>query len=160
MIDPDDPWASLASDLGLNHAAKPESLVSATEPATPVEEPSEKASTGRPRRGRRRVARKEEPATDFDAGIIPAAESDEQLPDDSADDEGGDESALKKRRRRRSRKKKAGVAGSPAESEAALEPSRAKREVDDGEDDLTPIENYASWKIPSWQELIDGLHKP
>lgn len=154
MTDPNDPWSSLADELGVDGSSR-----------KPAEEKAPAAGRGRrrksdgeePGRGRRRSPK-----------VAPTEVSESPLPDEPfvepeapeaaavAEEAAEGDDGPKKKRRRRTRRKKAGANGeSGTEMTSAVE-----SECDDGDEpDLTPIEDYATWKLPSWQELIDGLHK-
>lgn len=138
----DDQWAALAADLGLNESEP----VSQTPPPLPE---------GPPKRRRRRRSRKastgegimSEPISDsLDEPIV----RDEPLPGgELADDDGP-----KKRRRRRSRRDKSDVEGEAMASPEAIA-------VADAEDELDyAAEPVSVAGLPTWQELIDGLHRP
>ena len=158
MTNPDDEWANLADNLGLGDTHPPESPPPAEE--APRGRGRRKSSDDAPKR-RRRAPKPETtegepmPVDDFAGGIVSDIEAPEGEQSESfAEGEGGEP---RKRRRRRSRKKKVGPEGAPVEAEAGVIESTD----DDGEPvDMSPIENYASLNMPSWQELIDGLYKP
>jgi hypothetical protein len=101
----------------------------------------------------------------------------------SAEGEDEGEPGQKKRRRRRRRRKKKGVGqpgGEPAsgeasefvgegeaeESESQLEGDEEEPEAITGpgvEDEATPEmtrDIIANWNVPSWEEIVAGLHRP
>jgi hypothetical protein len=161
MTNPGDEWDNMLDNLGLGDTHPPEA---------PPEPPPESAEAPRGRRRRssedapkrRRRAPKSEttegepmPVDEFAGGII--SELDAPSDEGAEPSTEGDEGEPRKRRRRRSRRKKGTAEGALVDAEAGV----AEGMEDDGEPvDVSPIENYASLNIPSWQELIDGLYKP
>ncbi|MBX7105032.1 MAG: hypothetical protein K1X57_13180 [Gemmataceae bacterium] len=142
----EDYWAQLASSLDV-----------AAGPTVTVSDPPAAGEGGGVKRRRRRRSRKK---TTGEAVVAPAdvdvldAELDEspapELPEEEPAAELDENGEPKKRRRRRSRRKKveAGEAGDTAEGTTAV-----AEEDDDG-----PPVTVAH--LPTWQELIDGLHRP
>jgi len=140
MLTDDDKWASLAAELGVGDSAKHNA---------PAEAENMPAKRGRSR-GRRGGTRKR--AADKDDVPVPM----EPIMEGSvAIDEVpllDDDEANKKRRRRRSRKKKGtGDAKAPSNDQSGV------AVLDDEDDAESPADN---WKMPTWQELIDSLHRP
>lgn len=138
----DDRWAALATDLGVNESEP----VSHTPPPLPGAPPKRR----RRRRSRKGLAGE---------GIMSEPNGDSQdEPTEERDAPTGDEpvgeDGLKKRRRRRSRRVKDEVNGEAGTSSEAV----AVAEVDDDLDYAAEPVSVAG--LPSWQELIDGLHRP
>ncbi|MFL5329757.1 MAG: hypothetical protein ACJ8C4_12665 [Gemmataceae bacterium] len=174
MTEPHDEWANLADNLGVSD-----------EPAQkPAEESAPRSETAPRGRGRRRSSeaggeeapkrRRRSPKPESSPQPEPESESmsepfaaglEPDVPEaaeDAAESMESSEDEPRKRRRRRPRRKKgAPEAGAVASGEVSNEPVAVGVEADDAEEaDLTPIENYATLNIPSWQDLIDGLYKP
>ena len=169
MTDPNDPWADLYQDLGLTTnepAAQPPA------PPPPAEEPA---------------ALHYADAEDGDTFALSAdEEAGDDGPDDEADGEPGAEGAPgeegpKKRRRRRRRRKKKGpgdaVAGEPAAVGIAPVAEAVPDEVGfapaDDDEAIEPVgetgeevspemtrDLIANWNVPSWSEIVAGLHRP
>lgn len=142
MTDTEDKWASLAAELGLSENA-------------PTDRPSNESDQEQaPRRGRgrsRRGGQRKRPQVEPAVPEVTEDTMDEMVTEEApAEMEGA---PVKKRRRRRSRKKK-GTSESVSVSNG--ETAVAVSDDDDDADDVPPTE----WKMPSWQELIDSLHRP
>jgi ribonuclease E len=177
--DPDDGWADLARELGLEQPTRPPAPAAEAEPEETfdaggdAEDDSEFAAA--------------DPGTDS----FQEYESDGDAEADDGPDEGadgeptgepGEEGPKKKRRRRRRRKKKGGEAGEVAETVAGEESEEADGEVEDAangemeEDDEEPAtpapvddggptveasrELIANWDVPSWEQIVAGLYRP
>lgn len=170
---PDDGWADLAKELGLESGERSRPAPAAPEPEPePAEEFEDAPFGGEP-----------EDSSDADAG------DDEPDGDDEAETPGepGEGSPKKRRRRRRRRKKKGpgepGADGGPAvatadaegdtgpdeealpESETGWDDGGEAEEVGAvvGEEQVTPEaarEIVANWNVPSWEEIVAGLYRP
>ncbi len=139
----EDRWASLAADLGVDGSTP---TTQATI-AAPVD--------GAPKKRRRRRPRKAAPAE----GAI--AEPNDDVPGEPDDapeltdrEELSPDGTPKKRRRRRSRRKPGEANGDATEATDTVAVAEA---VDDDDDAAEPV---SVANLPSWQELIDGLHRP
>jgi len=172
--DPDDGWADLARELGLEQPARPPA------PSAPVEADengdAERDPLFPPADGRPEPFQEYEPdgedGDDADAGGETTGEP-------------GEEGPKKKRRRRRRRKKKGGEAGevgtaaggdadeegdeaddaaggSEDEDEETEEEEPAGRApVDDGGPTAEASrELIANWDVPSWEQIVAGLYRP
>jgi len=148
--DTDDSWAEFYREIGL----EPEMPA-----ATPEEEP-----------------------TLFEDPEPPAeAEATEAEGDDDESEEGGEESAeaecpageeelnedgtKKRRRRRRRRSKKKGPGGpgeatTEGEADEAEEPLAEVYADDGGPSPEASRELIANWDVPSWTDIVAGLHRP
>ncbi len=141
----EDRWASLAADLGVDGSTP----TTQADPAAPADGP--------PKKRRRRRPRKAAPA---DGAIAEPVDEASSEPDDAPEPELTDREELsadgtpKKRRRRRSRRKPDEANGDVAVATDAV----AVAEVGDDDDDAAEPVSVAN--LPSWQELIDGLHRP
>lgn len=125
------------------------------------------------------------PAASVDHDDVPGS-SETESPDSEEEDEGGEEAAesdgtggeeelnedgTKKRRRRRRRRSKkkgpgtgdeAGVEGEVVHRDAP-EPQETLAEVYDDDGGPSPEasrELIANWDVPSWTEIVAGLHRP
>jgi len=165
--DPDEGWADLARELGLE---SPSEL-----PASPPP-PIEAVRLPFPTQNVERY----EPEDDSGFGDFPEDDSAELDSDSESEaDEGeesttpeGDEAPKKKKRRRRRRKKRTGTEIGQAPQSLA----ENETEQDDGEDDseadddseeeveeTAPVEadrGWANWDVPSWESIVLGLHRP
>lgn len=147
MNSEEDRWAELASMLGVGET------VSTNEPS-PAPEPEKKRRRRRSKKSSDAAPSEKDVAqtpTELDAAADDEAEPDLTPAKEFPQSTESDEAASKKRRRRRSRRKKVADAdGGPVTAEIA------------GDDlqDAELVESFADWKVPTWQELIDGLHRP
>ncbi len=161
---PDDShWSSLAQELGLDDTPAP----AAPQP-TPVEISHDQAAPHH--------ADLPDAADEEDTMIEPLLSGEPVV--ESAEGEGaeGDEQADdggKRRRRRRRRRRKGGAEGAtPATGEGGEEPAEEAFVEDEAEPEVEPAEAgetpahiairdvIANWNVPSWDELIGGLHRP
>jgi len=134
----DDPWAQLAAELGVEDQ--------------PVAAKSERAEASPARKPRRRRSRKaDEPPADQEDPVALEVPQDAEVETEADVAVATVDDAPKKKRRRRSRKKK------PTAGEEA---TAATPTADGPDDDAGPPESFADLKMPSWQELIDGLFRP
>ena len=143
--DTDDSWAEFYREIGL----EPETTEAAAAPPQTVED--------------------EEPTAEAESE---AADGEYEDKGPEADGPGGEEElnedgTKKRRRRRRRRSKKGGpvVAGEPAaEGEAsegeAEEPLAEVYDDDGGPSPEASRELIANWDVPSWTEIVAGLHRP
>jgi ribonuclease E len=187
MTDPDDDWGDLARELGVQKPtasaadASPPEEVEEPEPihelhaTTPDEEPE--FADG--------IADEAAPNDDAD----PEGEGEGDAEDATGDKQPGDGRKRRRRRRRRKKgdgdAADAGIADEPAPSYqaagrapvavaapvAAVEPAGDDAEGEDGEagGPVSPAEEdtagevlrelIATWNVPSWDEIITGLHR-
>lgn len=170
---PDDGWADLAKELGLESGES-------SRQAEPVAEELEPESP------------EEFEEAPFGIESEDSADSEDGDEESDGDEEGestgepGEGSPKKRRRRRRRRKKKgpgeAGAEGAPvatvesdgegegeeevlAESEDGWDDGSESEEVGAvvGEEQVTPEaarEIVANWNVPSWEEIVAGLYRP
>ncbi len=142
--DTDDSWAEFYREIGL----EPEPTEAAAAPAVePIEE--------------------EEAAAEVEET---EAEGEYEDKGAEADGPGGEEElnedgTKKRRRRRRRRSKKSGVAGEPAAEGEAVESEVEEPLAEVYDDDGGPSpeasrELIANWDVPSWTEIVAGLHRP
>jgi hypothetical protein len=166
---PDDSWGELYRELGVDDPGS-------SKPSPPDEDAevielteSDTVEVG-------------EPAQPFvEDGVDETEEPEGETVSAEGEDEG--EPGQKKRRRRRRRRKKKGVGqpgGEPAsgeasefvgegeaeESETQLEEDEEEPEAITGpgvEEEATPEmtrDIIANWNVPSWEEIVAGLHRP
>jgi ribonuclease E len=154
---PDDSWGELYRELGVDDPDAPK--------AAPGEEP---------------------PPLAEEYEVLEVVELTETDPDEAAEEvaevepaegaEGEGEPGQKKRRRRRRRRKKKGAAaageeaggveGDAEEAETQLEEDDEAPETNDGpafEEEVSPEATrdiIANWNVPSWEEIVAGLHRP
>ena len=166
---PDDSWGELYRELGVDDPESSKPAARGDEPA-PDDEPE--------------LIELTESAADEEVGE--AAQAFDDTGDDEPADgpavegEGEGEPGQKKRRRRRRRRKKKGTAGQSAGEEAGGfdgegEPEESETQLegdDDGpeetagrgvEEEVTPEmtrDIIANWNVPSWEEIVAGLHRP
>jgi hypothetical protein len=150
--DTDDSWAEFYREIGLEpeHA---ETALSAPVDHDNTPAPSETESP-------------DSEADEEDEGGEEAAESDGT----SGEEELNEDGTKKRRRRRRRRSKKKGPgAGDEAGAEGevphrdAQEPQETLAEVYDDDGGPSPEasrELIANWDVPSWTEIVAGLHRP
>lgn len=180
MTDPDDDWGDLARELGVqkpNASAADLSVPEAVEEPEAVHELPGATGDEEPEFA--------EGIADDGAPNDDAEPEGEGEAEEGGDKQAGD--GRKRRRRRRRRKKgegdaaDAGIADEPAPSYqaagrapvavAAAEPAADDAEGEDGEvgGPLSPAEEdtagevlrelIATWNVPSWDEIISGLHR-
>ena len=140
----EDRWARLAADLDL---AGP----------TPAAVDAAPAGDGPPKRRRRRRSRKSGMVDGVNGAPQDVVEGDElppPLPGAGADDELSPDGTPKKRRRRRPRRNPGDAVGEVNGVGEAI----AVADADNNDDDAAEPVSVAN--LPSWQELIDGLHRP
>ena len=151
MPDTDDSWAEFYREIGL----EPEKTEAPAAAAAPIAD--------------------EEPEAD-DASAETEADEGEEGGEEAAGAEGPageeelNEDGTKKRRRRRRRrsKKKGGPEGEASEATGeteggAEEPEEPLAEVyaeDGGPTPEASRELIANWDVPSWTEIVAGLHRP
>ncbi len=169
--DPDEGWADLARELGLESPsdlpASPPPIIEAVHlpfPTQNVDAYDAEDDTG---------------FADFaeDDSTELETDSESESESDSEADEGeesttpeGDEAPKKKKRRRRRRKKRAGteigqapqsLAENETEQEDGDDDSEAEEESE--EEEAAPIEadrGWANWDVPSWESIVLGLYRP
>ena len=145
--DTDDSWAEFYREIGL----EPEP----TEAIAPAPETIE-----------------DEPTTEVEATEADSAEGEGEYEDKGADADGpageeelNEDGTKKRRRRRRRRSKKSGPAGEPAAEGEAVESEIEEPLAEVYDDDGGPSpeasrELIANWVVPSWTEIVAGLHRP
>lgn len=181
MTDPDDDWGDLARELGVQ---KPTASAADASPPEEVEEP-EAVHELPGATGEEQPEFAEGLADEAAAGDEPEPEGEGEADEGTGDEQPG--TGRKRRRRRRRRKKgegdaaDAGIADEPAPSYqaagrapvavAVAEPAGDDAEGDDGEvgGAVSPAEEdtagevlrelIATWNVPSWDEIISGLHR-
>jgi hypothetical protein len=140
----EDRWARLAAEL--NQDTPPPLPNAAAAPA----------GEGPPKRRRRRRSRKPDVGEVENGAPMDAAVTDEPM--ETGESDGDNELAAdgtpKKRRRRRSRRKLGDEVGAPNGVAGAV------AIADAGDNDDEAAEPVSVANLPSWQELIDGLHRP
>ena len=150
---PDDSWAELYSELGL----EPETVA-----AKPVAEapPLEFDAEGAEAEQEGEFADSSEQSDDDTEGDDSEGES--ESAEGETSEEGGDPTKKKRRRRRRRRGGKKedgtepGVAGEEAEGDVAV----ATQDEEDGSNPEAARELIAKWDVPSWGEIVAGLFRP
>lgn len=185
MTDPDDDWGDLARELGVQ---KPAASAADASPPEEVEEPEpihELHGAAGDEEPEFAEGIADEAATGDDGEA--EGEGEGGAEEGPGDQQPGD--GRKRRRRRRRRKKgegdaaDAGIADEPAPSyqaagrapvavaAVAAEPTADDAEGDDGEvgGPVSPAEEdtagevlrelIATWNVPSWDEIITGLHR-
>jgi ribonuclease E len=148
---PDDSWAELYNELGL----EPETLAPKAAPPEPEPEPFAES-----------VEESEEYAesveTDGDAEAD--AEGEAEPAEGEATEEGAEPGKKKRRRRRRRRGgKRDDAPESATEGDAAEgEPEAATSVLDDhdGPGPEAAQQLIANWDVPSWGEIVAGLYRP
>jgi len=151
MPDTDDSWAEFYREIGLEPEA-PAAPVAAAEPPADEEPDAEDVSA-------EAEADEGEEGSEESAGAEgPAGE--EELNEDGT--------KKRRRRRRRRSKKKGGPEGeatessgeAEAETEEADEPLAEVYAEDGGPTPEASRELIANWDVPSWTEIVAGLHRP
>ena len=145
--DTDDSWAEFYREIGL----EPE-----TPAAAPVALEDEPESTAEAEAG--------ESEGDDDEGGEESAEADGPAGEEELNEDG----TKKKRRRRRRRSKKKGPglpgeAGAESEGPETAEAEEPLAEVyadDGGPSPEASRELIANWDVPSWTDIVAGLHRP
>jgi hypothetical protein len=162
--DPDDGWADLARELGLE---SPQPATSRRADAPP---PAEDFFT---------------PAADDEGEDALDAGAEAETEDGEGTDAPDDGSPKKKRRRRRRRKKRGtgepgAEAGTEAEGDSEGESDSnlsvedegdaegsdeddTEQESEDDAEETRPQEidrGWANWDVPSWEEIVGGLYRP
>jgi hypothetical protein len=149
MPDTDDSWAEFYREIGLEPEKADAPAVAETDP-----EP---------------LADEEPDAEDASAETDEGEEGAEEAtgPDGPAGEEELNEDGTKKRRRRRRRrgKKKVGPEGEAtgevdAGAEEVEEPVAEVYDEDGGPTPEASRELIANWDVPSWTEIVAGLHRP
>ncbi|HET6573957.1 MAG TPA: hypothetical protein VFG68_10175 [Fimbriiglobus sp.] len=171
MTDPrdtDDSWGELYRELGVDDPDAPKHAPRDEEPG-PDDEPE--------------LVELTESAADEEVGeaaqAFDDAGDDEPADGPAGEGDGEGDPGQKKRRRRRRRRRKKGAAGHPAgeesgatgegeegDSETQLEEDEEESEAAVGrgvEEEVTPEmtrDIIANWNVPSWEEIVAGLHRP
>ena len=152
---PDDSWAELYNELGL----EPETLAPKAAPAEPepepfaegVEDSEEYSDSG-------------ESESETDAESESDAEGEGESAEGEASEDGGDPGKKKRRRRRRRRGGKRDDAPEGAAEgeavEADAETATAVLDEEDGPGPEAAQQLIANWDVPSWGEIVAGLYRP
>lgn len=168
MSDPkeaDEGWADLARELGLEGFSSQSKEGQVQDSTDTVEESAEPDADG--------LAGDQdaELPSEFDSQERPDQQDDDEADpaDDSAsndvedgqgsDGEESDGSGKKKRRRRRRRKKK-GDADKPEGAEPQPATAQVHTQAPEEVVHHDPSELIAKWNVPSWEEIVAGLHRP
>jgi len=168
--DPDDGWADLARELGLEQPARPPAPSAEPHPDG-GDDPLFTAADGR-----------QEPFPEYEAEGEDAEDADD-VEDGEPAGEPGEEGPKKKKRRRRRRKKKSGEGGEVAaiggddaddEGDDATEDAAASDDEEEDEEEpagRAPVDDggptaeasrelIANWDVPSWEQIVAGLYRP
>jgi hypothetical protein len=148
--EPDDGWADLARELGLE---TPADVASRSDSQT-YTEPADDEGLAH--------------ADAFEDGL-----EDEDAAEEAMEGEADDGAPKKKKKRRRRRKKRAGTeigeSPQPLESESEEDASDEQGDWDSTvtedqelqESEATePDRGWANWDVPSWEEIVAGLYRP
>ncbi len=179
--DPDDGWADLARELGLEQTARPHAPAAEAE----AEPDAEGDPLFPPADGQSDLFQEYEP--DADGGDADSDDGPDEGAEGEPTGEPGEEGPKKKRRRRRRRKKKGGEAGEAGEVAAPTaageqdEDDESEGEADESAEDETeedaeparraPVDDggptveasrelIANWDVPSWEQIVAGLYRP
>jgi hypothetical protein len=164
---PDDNWGELYRELGVDDPGLPK-------PSEDDAEVIELTESGLDEVGETAQPFGEDGADEIEE----PAEGETVTAEGEGEGEGEGEPGQKRRRRRRRRRKKKGGAGQPAGEEAVGSDSESEEsetqleEEEDGgeaitgpgvEEEVTPEmtrDIIANWNVPSWEEIVAGLHRP
>lgn len=151
---PDDSWAELYTELGL----EPETVAPNAVAEEPVLEPEYGAE-----------AEESEESEEFGDSLESSeGENDAEGESESPEGEASDENDPNKKKRRRRRRRRGGKkddgteAGAAAEGEEAEEGETAVAVLDeeDGPGPEAAQQLIANWDVPSWGEIVAGLFRP
>ena len=110
------------------------------------------------------VAAEDQPLTDDLAVVSQPSAEDEAPPKPAGEDEGPERNPRRGARpRRRGRRDEEPVVRPRGDAEAAEAPDEVGADeapADEADASGEEVDNLSDWSVPSWQDLVDSLHRP